>query len=86
MERQNFSFPDETRQQLVALANNVERYGGNQSEVVRAAIVLHFRYHFRPESIASDAVLERVYTHIKAAVTTIESEFARRAELRDEDI
>jgi hypothetical protein len=41
MKRQNFSLPEETRAQLDALA---ALYGGNASEVVRAAIAaLHAR-------------------------------------------
>lgn len=80
MQRLNISFPEETRAQLQALA---PRYGGNISEATRIAIARLYHYHFNPESTASDAVLEHVRKHLDFALSYVDGEQMRRAEMAD---
>jgi hypothetical protein len=80
--RQNFTVPAVTKEQLEALAA-VERFRGNQSEVMREAVDWLWRRQFQPESIAPDAVLEKVSRQLRLALATLEGEIERRAELAD---
>lgn len=82
MERLNISFPEETRQQITALAR---LHGGNISEAVRVAVANEHRRRFNPTSQASDDLLERLdelAAHIRMA---LQAERERRAELQDGD-
>ena len=80
MPKKTLYFDAETQDRIDALAPSFQ---GNESEVVRVAVEQLHRYHFHPESIAPDAVLEQARRHLGMALAVLEGEIARRVELAD---
>ena len=61
---------------------NLERlatHHGSQVAAMEAALEREMAAVFRPESAASDPVLESVQKHLAAALMAIDGEFGRRA-------
>lgn len=80
MPKKTLYFDAETQDRIDALAPSFQ---GNESEVVRVAVERLHRYHFHPESIAPDAVLEKASRQMRLALAVLDSEIERRAEIAD---